>query len=96
MTSQVNTLPTITPMQNSKDCRPPANFPKDYCQKMKSGLARLEASISRQYEKSIPGSGDRIARAIREAKEAAWSTPFPSLFFPVLAHLRVNEMIPSA
>jgi hypothetical protein len=72
------------------------NAPKDYCHKLKSGIARLGASIQRQYEDALPTGGDWIARAIRDAEEAAWATPFPSLFFPALAHLRVNEMMPSA
>lgn len=96
MTSQITTSVKTTTGHESKDCRPPANAPKDYCQKLKSGIARLEASIRRQYEEAFPNGSDWIARAVREAEEAAWSTPFPSLFFPALAHLRVNEMMPSA
>jgi len=96
MTSQVNASITEHSGLVSRDCRPPLNAPQDYCRKLKSGIARLEASIRRQYEDTFPSGGDWIARAIHEAKEAAWSTPFPALFFPALAHLRVNEMMPSA
>jgi len=76
------------------DCRPPAHFPKEYCHKLKSGIARLETSIRSQYEEAFPSGHDWIARALREAKESAWSTPFPSLFFPALAHQRVQELRP--
>jgi hypothetical protein len=82
-------------VHDSRDCRPPFNAPRDYCQKLKSGIKRLGASIRKQYEEAFPAGGDWIAQAIRDAEEAAWATPFPSLFFPALAHLRVNEMMPS-
>jgi hypothetical protein len=71
------------------------NAPKDYCQRLKSGLARLELMLLQQYEEAFPNEGESIARAIRAAKDAAWLTTFPSLFFPVLAHLRMNGMRPS-
>jgi len=78
------------------DCHPPDNVPADYCRKLKSGIARLEAAIQSQYEAVYPTGRDLIARAVREAVEASWATPFPSLFFPALAHLKVSEMMPSA
>ena len=96
MTSQVTTSPASSETPRTKKCQPPANAPKEYCQKLKSGIARLETHIRRQYEEAFPAGGEWIANAIREAREAAWSTPFPSLFFPALAHLRVNELMPSA
>lgn len=96
MTSQIHTFNTTEESQKPKECRPPANAPKEYCQKLRSGIARLETMIRRQYEEAFPSGGDWIAQAVREAEEAAWKTPFPSLFFPPLAHLRVNEMMPLA
>jgi hypothetical protein len=96
MTSQLIASISEQSGHDSGDCRPPLDAPQDYCRKLKSGIARLEASIRRQYEDTFPSGGDWIARAIHEAKEAAWATPFPALFFPALAHLRVNEMMPSA
>lgn len=96
MTSQIESEKTMNNNRETRNCRPPENVPADYCRKLKSGIARLEAAIQSQYEEAFPAGGDWIARAIREAEEAAWATPFPSLFFPALAHLRVNEMMPSA
>lgn len=96
MTSQVTTSSTPSETSLTEKCRPPANAPKEYCPKLKSGIARLETNIRLQYEEAFPAGGEWIANAIREAREAAWSTPFPSLFFPALAHLRVNESMPSA
>lgn len=96
MTSQINVnlMSAIGP--KPRDCRPPENAPADYCRKLKSGIARLQAAILTEYETTVPTERERIARAVREAEEAAWATPFPSLFFPALAHLRVSENIPSA
>lgn len=96
MTSQVFHLPAGEGVSAASDCRPPASFPKDYCPKLKRGLARLEAAIRLQYEDVFPPGSERIARALRLAREEAWRTPFPSLFFPALAHLRVKEMKPPA
>jgi hypothetical protein len=83
-------------IQETRDCRPPKNAPADYCQKLKNGIARLQAAIQAHYEGAFPAEREGIAHAVREAEEAAWATPFPSLFFPALAHLRVREKIPSA
>lgn len=80
----------------ARDCRPPENAPADYCRKLKSGIARLQAAIQTQYEEAFPAEREWIARAVREAEQAAWATPFPSLFFPALAHLRLSEKIPVA
>ena len=78
----------------ASDCRPPRNVPTDYCRKLRSGIARLEAAIHSQYEGLYPSARDLIARAARQAREASWATPFPSLFSPALAHLKVSEMMP--
>lgn len=77
-------------------CQPPKGVPSDYCEKLKKGIARLQAAIQLQYETAFPNGSDWIDRAVREAEKAAWATPFPSLFFPALAHLKVNERIPMA
>lgn len=80
----------------ARDCKPPENAPADYCKKLKRGISRLQTAILAQYEEAIPEGSEWIARAVQEAEEAAWATPFPSLFFPALAHLRVREQMPSA
>lgn len=96
MTSHIYTTARAPKPRKTQDCRPPANASKDYCQKLKNGIARLETSIRRQYEEAFPAGGDWIRQAVLEAEEAAWATPFPSLFFPALAHLRLNERMASA
>ncbi len=95
MTSQINSYKSDSAAAKS-DCGPCENFPADYCRKLKKGLTRLQAAIQAQYEAAFPSERERIARALRDAREAAWETPFPSLFFPALAHLRVTEQIPTA
>lgn len=96
MTSQINSHYVGSDFAPRSDRDPCKNFPADYCRKLKKGLTRLQAAIQAQYEAAFPSERERIARALRDAREAAWTTPFPSLFFPALAHLRVSEMMPSA
>lgn len=96
MTSQVNSPYFEIDLPEDRGCRPPENAPTDYCQKLKSGIARLQSAILAQYEEAFPAEREWIARVVREAEKAAWATPFPSLFFPVLAHLQVNQRMPPA
>jgi hypothetical protein len=96
MTSQITAKKAINDILEARDCRAPENVPADYCRKLKTGIARLGAAIQSQYEAIYPSGRDLIARALGEAEAASWATPFPSLFFPALAHLRVNEMMLSA
>ena len=96
MTSQINSDKIMNEIPKTKDCRPPRNALADYCQKLKTGIGRLRVAIQAQYEEAFPAEREGIARAVREAEKAAWATPFPSLFFPALAHLRVSERMPSA
>ncbi len=96
MTSQVNVQKPDLTLPEENCCRPCENLPADYCRKLKKGLTRLQVAIQTQYEATLPTERERIARALREAREAAWETPFPSLFFPALAHLRVSEQMPAA
>ncbi len=96
MTSQITRTSATEIKAESGDCRPPQNVPADYCRRLKSGIMRLRAAIQTHYEGMFPEGSDQIARAIGEAEKAAWATPFPSLFFPTLAHLRVRERMPIA
>jgi hypothetical protein len=96
MTSQINSHDSANDIPEFKDCRSPENAPADYCQKLKNGIARLQGAIQLHYEEAFPTEREWIAHAVREAEKAAWVTPFPSLFFPPLAHLRVSERLPSA
>lgn len=77
-------------------CRSPQNLPKEYCRKLRAGLGRLRARVRSDYEIAFPNEKDQIELAIKEAEAAAWGTPFPALFFPPLAHLKVQERIAQA
>jgi hypothetical protein len=83
-------------MHSINNCRPPKDAPPDYCSKLKHGLRRLEAGIRAEYERNFPAAGAQIAQTVKEAEAIAWTTPFPSLFFPPLAHLKLNERFVSA
>lgn len=96
MTSQVKELNLMNTNLEIRNCQAPKDAPSGYCLKLKRGIGRLEKAIQLHYENLYPGARQLIARAVREAKEASWSTPFPSLFFPTLAHLKVRELIPTA
>lgn len=96
MTSQISSINDQSNLSPAGDCRPPENVPADYCRKLKAGITRLRTAIQAQYEEAFPAERESIERAVREAEKAAWATPFPSLFFPALAHLRVQEDMPSA
>jgi hypothetical protein len=59
---------------------------------LKSGLARLKNAVQSEYESAFPGQADAIERALAQAETLAWSTPFPSLFFPPLARIGLTEI----
>jgi len=40
-----------------------------------------------------PGRGHLIRQAVSEAEELAWETPFPHLFLPDFAELRLAEIV---
>ena len=61
MTSQINSIDSKKDIPEAGDCRPPENAPTDYCQKLKSGIARLQAAIQAQYQEAFP-AGARMDR----------------------------------
>lgn len=77
---------------NNNQNEPHRNRPTDDCRKLKSGLARLKKAVQTEYESVFPGRGDSVERALAEAETLAWSTPFPSLFFPPLARISLNQI----
>ena len=80
----------------SNPCDRAGSVSKEYCRKLRAGLTRLRVWIRSDYEAAFPDEHDQIAEAVREAEEAAWITPFPALFFPPLAHLKVQERLAQA
>jgi hypothetical protein len=66
--------------------------PADYCRKLKSGLARLKEAVQTEYQSVFPDRNDSIERALAQAEAQAWTTPFPSLFFPPLARISLSHL----
>ena len=56
-------------------------------------LEQLKARLQARYEQCLPGKSGQIREVIRAAEEAAWSTSFPHLFLPELAHEGVSRLI---
>ena len=81
------TLPMTTTQDHTHSSRPAG-----YCHKLKSGLARLKTAVKAEYQSAIPGQVDSIDRALTQAETLAWSTPFPSLFFPAFARIGLAEI----
>jgi hypothetical protein len=64
-----------------------------YSRKLKSGLARLRIAVQTEYESAFPGQLESVEQALAQAETLAWSTPFPSLFFPPLARIGLAEIV---
>ena len=82
----------INTNHKNSNCHGPENRATEYCRKLKSGIVRLKAAIQAQYENTFPDHRDSLERALAEAEASAWATPFPALFFPALARLRISKI----
>jgi hypothetical protein len=49
------------------------------------GLAAVKSNIERQFGRAMAGYEQLLQSAVNEAEAVAWQTPYPHLFFPVLA-----------
>jgi hypothetical protein len=58
-------------------------------------IARLKTRLQARYERLLPGQDERIRRALEKAESAAWRTPFPHLFLPDFAELRLAQLAES-
>ena len=70
----------------------PADFPKGLLPETRAPSRPRPLGLRNRF----PNEKDQIELAIKEAEVAAWGTPFPALFFPPLAHLKVRERIAQA
>ncbi len=48
-------------------------------------LAFIKADLERQFSRGLAGYEKLLKGAINEAEALAWQTPYPHLFFPMLA-----------
>lgn len=54
-------------------------------------LARMKVKIEREFAQEMAGYEQVLKAAINEAEAVAWQTPYPQLFFPVLAEEKAVE-----
>ena len=57
-------------------------------------IAQLKERLISRYERIAPECSSSIRDAIAAAESQAWETPFPHLFFPDFAALRLAAVIP--
>ena len=64
-----------------------------FCTKLLSALAALKEQLRRRYDILLPGRPGLVRELIAEAEARAWETPFPHLFLPDFAELRLAEVL---
>ena len=89
---QSNTSHTMKAKQ-TKPCPSNVEIPPHFCENLMSALGKLKARLFSRFEKALPGRGQLIRKAIEEAEELAWQTPFPHLFLPDFAEVRLAEAV---
>ncbi len=55
------------------------------CRKLNAQVNDLKRTIVEEFQTGMPVDGQMIQAAVNEAEALAWQTPYPHLFFPVLA-----------
>jgi hypothetical protein len=63
-----------------------------FCRELIDALGKLKARLVARYEQALPSRGQIIRQAVAEAEELAWRTPFPHLFLPDFAEVRLAEI----
>ena len=64
-----------------------------FCRKLLSALAALKEQLLQRYDALLPGRPGLVRELIAEAEALAWETPFPHLFLPDFAELRLAEVL---
>jgi hypothetical protein len=70
-----------------------AEIPAGFCGKVVDALAALKEELRNKFERILPGRRELIHELIAEAEALAWETPFPHLFLPDFAELRLAEVL---
>ena len=83
----------IMKTKKTKPCPANVEMTPHFCEDLMSALGELKARLVSRFEKALPGRGRLIHKAIEEAEELAWQTPFPHLFLPDFAELRLAEIV---
>lgn len=55
-------------------------------------IDELKGRLQARYESEFPHHGSLIQEAIEEAELLAWATPFPHLFLPDFAEIRIATL----
>src|SRR6476469_5525175 len=69
-----------------------SSSPAQICRTLILALADLKGRLQRRFEQAYPGQHQILRRALAEAEQLAWQTPFPHLLLPDLAEVRVAEL----
>jgi hypothetical protein len=67
--------------------------PAGFCTKLGDALTALKEHLVADYEALLPGRRHLVHDLIAEAEVLAWETPFPHLFLPDFAELRLAEVL---
>lgn len=55
-------------------------------------IENLKARLLERYEREFPGQISLVHEAVEEAELLAWATPFPHLFLPDFAEIRITNL----
>ena len=67
--------------------------PAGFCQKLAESLVALKEQLIAKYEDAFPRRRHLVRELIAEAEALAWETPYPHLFLPDFAELRVAAAV---
>jgi hypothetical protein len=67
--------------------------PAGFCGKLVNSLSTLKEQLRGKFERVLPGRGEFVRELIADAEALAWETPFPHLFLPDFAELRLAEVL---
>ncbi len=67
-----------------------------FCDKLSQSIKDLKVRLQTRYERHLPGKSALIRRILDEAESVAWCTPFPHLFLPDLAEVRLSQFVHAA
>jgi hypothetical protein len=76
----------------TQDCSSNIHVAPQFCRQLKEIIARTKERLREKYAELFPFSSGNVEQALDEAEELAWATPFPHLFLPDFAEVRVTAL----
>jgi hypothetical protein len=76
----------------TQDCTSNIHVAPQFCRHLKEVIARTKERLREKYAELFPLSSGNVEQALDEAEELAWATPFPHLFLPDFAEVRVAAL----